>query len=218
MKKICLFLFSLTFLIPSVYADDLVPNAKSAVLIDYGTGEVLYSKNKDERRSVASLAKMMGLILIMEKIDSGTLKTDEVLTVSKTAKEMGGTQIWLEEGERISVDDLLKGITLASANDAMELMAERVSGTEIKFVEEMNRKVKELNLKNTHFTNCTGFDEDNNYSSSYDMALIAKELIKHSKILDYTSRYEDYIRENTNNKTWIVNTNKVVFKFCNKLI
>ena len=109
-----------------------------------------------------------------------------------------------------SVDDLLKGITMASANDAMVLLAERISGTELKFVEAMNNKGKELGLKNTHFTNCTGFDEENNYSSAYDMALIAKELIKYPKILEYTSKYEDYIRENTNNKTWIVNTNKLV--------
>ena len=132
--------------------------------------------------------------------------------LSQNAKEMGGTQIWLEEGEKISVDDLLKGITMASANDAMVLMAEMVSGTEEAFVKEMNEKAKKLGLKNTNFVNSTGFDEEGGYSSAYDMALIARELIKHEKVLEYTSKYEDYIRENTENKTWIVNTNKVVYK------
>lgn len=107
---------------------------------------------------------------------------------------------------------------LVTATDAMVLMAERVSGTEEAFVKQMNEKAKKLGLKNTNFVNSTGFDEEGAYSSSYDMAIIAKELIKHKKILDYTSKYEDYIRENTENKTWIVNTNKVVFKFYNKLI
>ena len=213
MKKVISLFLIVFFLVPMmVFADpDITSGAKSAVMIDYSTGEVLYDKNGNERRSVASLTKMMGLILIFEKIDNGSLKKDEILTTSKNAKEMGGTQIWLEEGEKISVDDLIKGITMASANDAMVLMAERISGTENAFVKEMNDKVKELGLKNTHFVNCTGFDEEGNYSSAYDMAIIARELIKHDKVLDYTSKYESYIREDTNNKTWIVNTNKVVY-------
>ena len=123
---------------------------------------------------------------------------------------MGGSQIWLQEGEEMSVRDLMKGITMASANDATVALAERIGGTEEKFVQMMNDKIKELGLKNTNFVNSTGFDEEGGYSSAYDMALIAKELIKHKKILDYTSKYEDYIRENTENKTWIVNTNKLV--------
>lgn len=211
MKKI-ISIFLITFLLTPiiVFADpDITNGAKSAIMIDYSTGDILYDKNGNEKRSVASLTKMMGLILIFEKIDNGSLKKDEILTTSKNAKEMGGTQIWLEEGEKISVDDLIKGITMASANDAMVLMAERISGTEEAFVKEMNKKVKELGLKNTHFVNCTGFDEEGNYSTAYDMALIARELIKHDKVLDYTSKYESYIREGTDNKTWIVNTNKL---------
>lgn len=213
MKKILSIIMLLAISTPYIVKAeeiDLTTNAKSAVMIDYNTGEVLYDKNKDEKRSVASLTKMMGLILIFEKMDKGIIKKEEYITVSKNAKEMGGTQIWLEEGEKIKVDDLLKGITLASANDAMVLMAEKVSGTEAKFVENMNNKAKELGLKNTHFTNCTGFDEEDNYSSAYDMALIAKELLKHKKVLEYTSKYEEYIRENTDKKMWIVNTNKLV--------
>lgn len=213
MKKIMI-IFLITFLfVPCVALaneTDITKGASSAVMIDYDTGEILYNKNANSKKSVASLTKMMGLLLIFEKIDNGSIKINEQLTVSKNAKEMGGTQIWLEEGEKISVDDLLKGITMASANDAMVLMAERTSGTEEAFVKEMNKKAKELGLKNTNFVNSTGFDEEGGYSSAYDMALIAKELIKHKKILDYTSKYEDYIRENTENKTWIVNTNKLV--------
>ena len=218
MKKIILFLLISIILIPGIVSAedlDITPNGKSAILMDYNTGKILYNKNANSKTSVASLTKMMGLIIIFEKIENSSLKTNEILTISKNAKEMGGTQIWLEEGEKISVDDLLKGITMASANDAMVAMAERVSGTEQEFVKEMNKKAKELGLKNTNFVNCTGFDEKGGYSSAYDMALIAKELLKHKKVLDYTSKYESYIRENTDNKTWIVNTNKVVYKFYN---
>lgn len=213
MRKISYLLLSLFLLFPSlVLAEepDITKGAKSAVMIEYNTGEVLYNKNANERRSVASLAKMMGLILILEKIDNGSIKTNEILTVSKNAKEMGGSQLWLDEGEKISVNDLLKGITMASANDAMVLMAERVSGTEEAFVKAMNEKAKSMGLKNTNFVNSTGLDEKGGYSSSYDMALIAKELLSHKKILEYTSKYEDYIRENTDKKAWIVNTNKLV--------
>lgn len=213
MKKIFIpLLISLIFIPTVVKANtlDITPNASKAILMDYDTGEILYEKNKDKKTSIASLTKMMGLILIFEKIDNGSLKQDEILTTSKNAKEMGGTQIWLEEGEKISVKDLIKGITMASANDAMVLMAERVSGTEQEFVKEMNKKAKELNLKNTNFVNSTGLDEEGNYSTAYDTAIIAKELIKHKKVLNYTKEYESYIRENTDNKTWIVNTNKLV--------
>ncbi len=204
-----------------VLANDgnFTPNASSSVLIDYDTKEVLYGKDENKRTSVASLTKMMGLILIFEKIEEGSLKENEIITVSKNAKEMGGTQLWLEEGEKISVNDLLKGITMASANDAMVAMAERVSGTEEAFVKKMNKKARELGLKNTNFVNCTGFDEEGAYSTAYDMSMVASELLKHSKILDYTSKYESYVRENTKNKTWITNTNKLVnyYKGCDGL-
>ena len=214
MKKFIILLLIISFITPMVVLaennPDITKDAKSAVMIEYTTGEILYNKNANERRSVASLTKMMGLVIIFEKIDNGSLKTNEILTVSKNAKEMGGSQLWLDEGEKISVDDLLKGITMASANDAMVLMAERISGTEEAFVKEMNNKARSLGLKNTNFVNCTGLDEEGGYSSAYDMALIAKELLKHSKVLEYTSKYEDYIRENSEEKTWIVNTNKLV--------
>ena len=126
MKKIILFLLISIILIPGIVSAedlDITPNGKSAILMDYNTGKILYNKNANSKTSVASLTKMMGLIIIFEKIENGSLKTNEILTISKNAKEMGGTQIWLEEGEKISVDDLLKGITMASANDAMVAMA-----------------------------------------------------------------------------------------------
>lgn len=213
MKKLFLFFTMFLTSFPSFAFSqelDFTPNASSSILIDNDSKEVLYSKDSNKRTSVASLTKMIGLIIIMEKIEDGSLKTNEILTVSKNAKDMGGTQLWLDEGEKISVDDLLKGITMASANDAMVVMAERISGTEAAFVKMMNNKVRKLGLKNTNFVNCTGFDEDNAYSTAYDMALIASELLKHEKILDYTSKYESYIRENTPNKSWITNTNKLV--------
>ncbi len=211
MKKIILILcFSLLFVPFSALAMEVTPKGKRAVLIDYNSGKVLYDKNMNEKVNVASLTKMMGLILIFEKIDNGSIKVNEKLTVSRTAMDMGGTQLWLEEGEKITIDDLLKGITMASANDAMVLMAERVSGSEKAFVKEMNKKAKSLGLKNTHFVNVCGFDEDGHFSSAYDMALIAKELLKHDKVLSYTGKYEDYIKENTKDKSWIVNTNKLV--------
>lgn len=189
---------------------DLTPDAFSSVVIEATTGQVLYNKNANKTHEVASLTKMMGLILIFEAMEKNALKTDEILTTSENAKNMGGSQIWLDTGEKISVDDLLKGIIMASANDAMVLMAERVSGTEEAFVSQMNKKAKELGLQNTYFKNSTGLDEDGAYSSAYDMAIIAKELIKHEKVFDYSKNYESYIRENTDNKTWITNTNKLV--------
>lgn len=202
--------FPVSIMAKEEYAN-ITPNAFSAVLIESTTGKVLYNKNANEKHQVASLTKMMGLILIFSALENGSIKLDEMVTTSRNAKEMGGSQIWLEEGEKISINDLIKGITMASANDAMVLMAERIAGTEEAFVKMMNEKAKELGLKNTYFKNSTGLDEDGQYSSAYDMAIIAQNLLKYEKILDYTSVYEDYIRENTDNKTWIVNTNKVVY-------
>ena len=187
---------------------DVTKNAKSAIVIENTTGKILYNKNANQITSVASLTKMMGLILIFDTIEQKGLTYDEIITVTKNAKDMGGSQIWLEEGEKISVEDLIKGITLASGNDAMVALAERIAGTEEAFVKLMNNKAKELNLKNTNFVNSTGLDEEGHYSTAYDMAKIAQELLKYEDVLKYTSIYEDYIRKDTENKSWIVNTNK----------
>ena len=220
MKKIFIFLFIIALIFPScVLAKksvdetdeiNIMKNARSAILMEPSTGKIIYNKDANKPTSVASLTKMMGLIITFETIEKGALSYDEIITVSQNAKEMGGTQIYLDTGEKISVDDLLKGIVMASANDAMVALAERIAGTEEAFVNLMNKKVQEMGLKNTNFKNCTGFDEEGHFSTAYDMALVAAELLKHEDVLKYSNTYEDYIRQNTDNKTWIVNTNKLV--------
>ena len=190
--------------------DGLLKNAKSGVLMEATTGEILYEKNKDDKVAVASMTKMVAQILILENIENGNLSWDEKIKASSNASGMGGSQIWLQTGEEMTVRDLMKGITMASANDATVALAERIAGTEAAFVRQMNEKVKELGLKNTNFVNSTGLDEDNHYSSAYDMGVIAKELLKHDAILEISSVYEDYIRQDTPNKYWLVNTNKLV--------
>ena len=142
--------------------EHLAVNAKSAILIETSTGKILYEKNKDERLSVASLTKMMSQILILEAHEQGNLDWNEKITASSNAAGYGGTQIYLEPGEEMTAEDLMKGISMASANDATVALAERVAGSEEKFVEMMNNKVKELGLQNTNFVNPTGLDEDNN--------------------------------------------------------
>ena len=211
MKKICLFF--ILFVFPFVvYAEDLnlALNAKSAILIEASSGEVLYGKNVNERLAPASMTKMMSLIIIMKNIESGNLGWNDIVVVSKNAASMGGSQIFLEANEMMSVEDLVKGICVASGNDATVALAERIAGTEESFVNLMNEEVKKLGLKNTHFVNSTGLDADGHYSSAYDMAMIARELVKHDKILEFSSIYEDYLRKNTNNSFWLVNTNKLV--------
>ena len=214
MKKFIVILFLILCVFPiNVFALDdqtLLKNAKSGILIEASTGEILYEKNKDMRVSIASLTKMVAQIIILEKIEDGSLKWDEMVVTSANAAGMGGTQIWLTAGERMSVEDLFKGMTMASANDATVALAERIAGTESAFVKLMNDKVKELGLKNTEFKNCTGLDENGHFSSAYDVAMIAKELLNHEEILKFSSVYEDYIRKDTPNKYWVVNTNKLV--------
>ncbi|MBR3661457.1 MAG: D-alanyl-D-alanine carboxypeptidase [Bacilli bacterium] len=217
-KKIFIILMSISLIFSdfSVKAsDNLLSNAKSGVLVEVSTGTIIFEKNMNERVSVASMTKMMGMILVMEAIEEGKLRLEEKVKVSKNASGMGGSQIWLEEGEEMSVLDLIKGVMMASANDGIVCLAERVGGTEEKFVFMMNEKAKILGLKNTNFVNPTGLDEENHYSSAYDMSIIARELIKHEDIFNYTSIYEDYLRKGTQNEYWLVNTNKVVFKFYN---
>ena len=164
------------------------------------------------------MTKMVAQILILDAIRNEKIHWDDIVTVSQNASDMGGSQIYLSVGEKISIRDLFKGISMASANDATVQMAEVLAGSEASFVTQMNQKVKELGLKHTVFKNCTGLDEEGHYSSAYDMAIIARELVvNYSEILDYSSVYEDYLREDTENKFWLVNTNKVVFIFCNKI-
>ena len=220
MKFIKLFLVVFLFIgcIPiNVFAEEekssLIPNAVSGILIDADSGKIIYEKDMNKEAAVASMTKMVGQILIMEAIEDGKIKWDDVITVSKNAADMGGSQIYIEQGEKITVEDLMKGISMASGNDATVQMAEVIGGSEEKFVKMMNKKVKELGLKNTNFVNSTGLDEKGHYSSAYDMAMIARELVmNHPDILKFSSVYEDYLRENTDNKFWFVNTNKFVCK------
>ena len=212
MKKFMLFLMLLFVFITPISAEDLTLNAKSSILIEASTGKILYEKNKDERYAPASMTKMMSLVIIMDNIYNGNLRLDEMIKTSKNASGMGGSQIFLKEGDEMSVDDMLKGITIGSANDATVALAERIAGSEEAFVKIMNEYAKKLGLKNTHFKNCTGLDENDHYSSAYDMSVIARELVKHENILNYSSIYETYLRSDTDNKFWLVNTNKVVYK------
>ena len=194
------------------YAEDLnlAENAKSAILIEASTGEILYQKNSNQRLAPASMTKIMSLIIIMENIEKGNLKWNDIVVVSKNAASMGGSQIFLEQNEMMSVEDLVKGICVASGNDATVAMAEKIAGTETAFVKLMNEKAKKLGLKNTNFVNATGLDAQEHYSSAADMAIMARELVKHEKILEFSSIYEDYLRKDTSNSFWLVNTNKLV--------
>ena len=210
-KYLLLFIFILCFIPNMVFAEELVPNGESSILIEANTGKIIFEKEKDQRVSVASMTKMVAQIIILEEIENNKIKWDDVVTASRNASGMGGSQIYLEEGEKMTVRDLMKGISVASANDATVAMAEYISGTEEKFVKRMNEKVKELGLVNTNFMNCTGLDEENHYSSAYDMVMIARDLVlNHKEIFNFSSIYEDYLRENTKNKFWLVNTNKLI--------
>lgn len=190
---------------------ELISGAVSGVLMEANSGKIIFSKEADKEVAVASMTKMVAQILILDAIRNEKIHWDDIVTVSKTASDMGGSQIYLSVGEKISIRDLFKGISMASANDATVQMAEVLAGSEASFVRQMNKKVKELGLKHTVFKNCTGLDEEGHYSSAYDMAIIARELVvNYPEILDYSSVYEDYLREDTENKFWLVNTNKLV--------
>ena len=205
-----LLLFIFIPLVKAEETEDLAPNAKSAIMIEASTGEILFQKNKDEKLAPASMTKMMSMLLIMEEIENGNLKWNEMITTSEKASSMGGSQIFLKVGEKMTVEDLLKGVAIASGNDAVVALAERISGSEEAFLKRMNTRAKDLGLKNTNFVNATGLTADNHYSSANDMSLIAKELVKHEKILEFTSTYEDYLRKDTKSPFWLVNTNRLV--------
>ena len=211
MRKIIIIFLIMTFIvIKPVKALELASNSKSAILIDALTGEIMFEKNSHERLAPASMTKMMSMLLVLENIEAGVIKWDDIVTVSLNASSMGGSQILLEQGEEMSVKDLFKGVAVASGNDAIVALAETVAGTVDEFVNMMNKRAKELGLLDTNFKNPHGLTDANHYSSAYDMALIAKELSRHDEVFKYTSIYEDYLRENTKRKLWLVNTNKVV--------
>ncbi|MFA9556067.1 D-alanyl-D-alanine carboxypeptidase family protein [Evansella sp. AB-rgal1] len=189
---------------------DLADQATSAILIERDTGEVLYEKNSKEKLPPASMTKVMTMLLIMEAIDSGKIKWDDKVRTSERAASMGGSQIFLEPGEEMTVEEMMKGIAIASGNDASVAMAEHLAGSEEQFVNMMNEKGKELGLSSTHFVNSNGLPAENHYSSANDLAIMAQALLKYEEITKFTSLYEDYLREDTEDKFWLVNTNKLV--------
>jgi D-alanyl-D-alanine carboxypeptidase (penicillin-binding protein 5/6) len=189
---------------------DITSNVKSAILIERDTGEVLYEKNSNEQLPPASMTKIMTMLLIMEAIDEGKLTWDEKISTSEYAASMGGSQIFLEPGEQMTTKQMLQGIAIGSGNDASVAMAERIGGSEEAFVEMMNEKTKELGLKDTFFKNTTGLPSSGHFSTAHDMAIMAKELLKYEDITKFTGMYEAYLREDTDKKFWLVNTNKLV--------
>ncbi len=211
MKKFLIGLLCFLFLIPIVNAEeDLAPNSKSAILIEASTGRVLFEKNSDEQLAPASMTKIMSMLLIMDAIDSEKISLTDSVMISKNAATMGGSQVFLQEGEIYTVEQLLKGIAIASGNDAVVAMAEKVGGSIENFVNMMNEKAKNLGLKNTHFVNPHGLDAKDHYSSARDMSIMGRELVKYEKILEFTSIYEDYLKKPDGSSTWLVNTNRLV--------
>lgn len=209
MKKILLVLISF-FMFLGITKADINIDAPSAILIDQNTGKVLFAKNEHEKRAMASMTKIMSLLLIMEQLDDGSLGYEDEVEITDSASKMGGSQIFLQTGDKYKVKELLKGVAMSSANDAIVALAEKTYGSVESFIDAMNKKVNELGLKNTSFKNVHGLDEEGHYSTPYDMAMIAKELLKHEDILKYTSVYEEYLKKSDGSQLWLVNTNKLV--------
>ena len=212
MKKVICFFICVCFMMHSVvvFAEgntDLGLNAKSAILMEESTGNILYESNPDERLPIASVTKVMTMLLIMEAVDSGKISLDDMVTVSENAMSYGGSTMFLETGEQLTVNDMLKGIAVASANDGCVAMAEHLAGSESAFVDMMNEKAKELGMENTHFMNTNGLDEADHYSSARDVAIMSRELMKHETIFNYTSIWMDTLR---GGKFQLANTNKLI--------
>lgn len=209
-------ILTLAALSTNVYAEsvttvqaDLSLDCVSAVLMEAETGQVLYEQNPDQSLPPASVTKVMTLLLVMEAIESGALKLDDMLTCSANAASMGGSQVYLEEGEQMSVEELIKCVVICSANDAAVMLAEAVAGSEESFVVKMNKRAGELNMQNTTFENTNGLDDTatNHVTSARDIAIMSRELIKHEKILEYSSIWMDSIR---NGSFGLTNTNRLV--------
>lgn len=212
MKRVICFFICVCFMMQSVavFAEgntDLGLNAKSAILMEEATGNILYESNPDERLPIASVTKVMTMLLIMEAVDSEKISLDDMVTVSENAMSYGGSTMFLETGEQLTVNDMLKGIAVASANDGCVAMAEHLAGSESAFVDMMNEKAKELGMENTHFMNTNGLDEDDHYSSARDVAIMSRELMKHETIFNYTSIWMDTLR---GGKFQLANTNKLI--------
>ena len=190
---------------------NLIPNSQAGILIEKETGKILFDKDMNHRLAPASMTKIMTLLLVYEALENNTLTKDKVLTVDEYSASIGGSQVYLKVGEEITVDEALKCVCIASANDCATLLGINIAGTNEEFVNKMNEKALKLGLKNTHFSDSTGLSNKNHYSSAYDMSIIARELvINYPDIFTYTSLKEDYIRKNTDSPFWLVNTNKLV--------
>jgi len=210
-RLVCIFLvlaLSLSTLALQVSAlDDSEVESPSALLMEPTTRKILYEKNAHEQRACASITKVMTLLLVMEAIEQGKISYDDIVTTSEHAKSMGGSDIWLEVGEKMTVHEMIKATAVASANDAAVALAEHLCGSESEFVKLMNQRAKELGMKNTVFKNCNGLDEEGHLSSAYDVAIMSSELMKHEKIFEYTTIWLDHLRDG---ETQIVNTNKLL--------
>lgn len=209
MKRIiCFFLCTFFLTVPAVHADKTIDtDAKSTLLMEASTGEVLYEENADEQLPIASVTKIMTMLLIAEAVDNGKITLEDMVPVSENAMSYGGSTMFLETGEQLSVHDMLKGIAVASANDGCVAMAEFLEGSETAFVEKMNEKAKELGMENTCFMNTNGLDEDGHYSSARDVAIMSQALLRHPLIFDYTTIWTDSLRDG---KFKLANTNKLI--------
>ena len=216
-KKICLFMIMLLMIssISPVYANELAQGAQSAILIGAHSQQVLYCKNETKRLYPASTTKIMTMILLFEAIKEKRIKWNDTLSCSAYAASMGGSQVYLEENETMSVDELFKCVAIASANDASVLIGEGIAGSHQEFVKMMNEKAQSLKLVNTHFENCTGLHDANHYTCAKDLATMGAYLIKigGKKLFSVTSLYDSYIREKNQQKFWLVNTNKLLKQY-----
>lgn len=197
---------------PALSSEDINIGAPSAILIEKTTGTVLYEKNADEVLAPASVTKVMSMLLIVEEVEAGTLTLEDTITTTANAASMGGSQIFLEEGEQMSLHEMLKSITVSSANDACVAVAEHISGTESAFVAKMNERAAELGATNTHFINCTGLpvDDQENETTARDLVLMSQALMAHDMIKDYTTIWMDSVR---NGEFGLSNTNKLIFYY-----
>lgn len=204
-----LMLSCFTFSSSAVNEGAVEVKAKSAVLMDFSTGQVLYSFNENERLYPASVTKIMPMLLVMEALDSGKISLTDTVTTSTNASSKGGSQIWLKEGEQMTVDELMKATAIGSANDAVTALGEHLYGSEEAFVSAMNKRAEELGMTNTNFENGSGLDDTttDHLTTAYDIALMSRELLKHEKITDYTTVWMDSLRDGA---TELVNTNRLV--------
>ena len=219
MRKILLIVLLTILSFDVLKADNLSGidiKSESGIIMEASTGKILFDKNMDEQKSPASMTKIMTMLLTVEAIESGKISLDDEVNISTNASKMGGSQVYLEENSTATVEMLLKSIAIGSANDASVAVAEKIGGTESNFVNMMNKRAKELGAVNTTFKNPHGLDEEGHLTTAHDLALIARELIKHKEILKLTSTYETTITHKNGKSLWLVNTNKLI-KFYNGL-